>query len=289
MVDHALNHDGHASLADRFEEHRPRLRAVAYRLLGSFGKADDAVQEAELRLSRSGPEHSDEDIVDPAGRPTAAVAQVCLDMLRSRESRREDPWDPWGAGEPGQGTDPEERALLGVLDALTPAERVAFVLHDMFEVSFEEIAPIVERTPAAARQLAARARRRVQGTEEMPEPDLAHQREVVAAVLAASRSGEVDALLALLDPDAMLRADSEAIRSGATTAHGAQAVAEGLADRARSARVALVDGAAGLVWAPAGTPRSVLTFTVLDAHITAVDILMDPGHLDRLNVEFLPE
>ncbi|MFB7369204.1 sigma factor-like helix-turn-helix DNA-binding protein [Streptomyces sp. NPDC056222] len=289
MVDHTLNHDGHASLADRFEEHRPRLRAVAHRLLGSLGKADDAVKEAELRLSRTGPEHSEEDIADPGARLTAAVARVCLRMLRSRESRREDPWDPWGAGGPGQGTDPEERALLGVLDALTPAERVAFVLHDMFEVSFEEIAPIVERTPAAARQLAARARRRVQGTEEMPEPDLAHQREVVSAVLAASRGGRIDALLALLDPDAVLRADAEAIRNGATTAHGAQAVAEGLADRARSARVALVDGAAGLVWAPAGTPRSVLTFTVLDAHVTAVDILMDSRHLDRLNVEFLPE
>ncbi|MFD9032420.1 sigma factor-like helix-turn-helix DNA-binding protein [Streptomyces sp. NPDC059567] len=289
MVDHAVNRGGHASLADRFEEHRPRLRAVAYKLLGSFGKADDAVREAEQRLSRTGPEHSDEDIVDPGRRLIAAVARVCLDMLRSRESRREDPWDPWGAGEPGRSADPEERALLAFLDTLTPSERLAFVLHDMFEVPFEAIAPIVERTPAAARQLAARARRRVQGTEEMPEPDLGRQREVVAAVLDASRRDDADALLALLGPDVVLRADAEAIRNGATTAHGAQRVAEGLADRARSARIALVDGAAGLVWAPTGTPRSVLAFTVLDAHVTAVDILMDPGHLHRLAVELLPE
>ncbi|MFE5486119.1 sigma factor-like helix-turn-helix DNA-binding protein [Streptomyces sp. NPDC056527] len=289
VVDHAVDKDGHASLTDRFEEQRPRLRAVAYRLLGSFGKADDAVREAELRLVRTGPEHSDEDIVDPGRRLTAAVAAVCLGMLRSRESRREDPWDPWGGGEPKRAADPEERALLGFLDTLTPAERVAFVLHDMFDVPFEEIAPVVERTPAAARQLAARARRRVQGTEEMPEPDLARQREVVAAVLDASRRGDADALLALLDPDAVLRADAEAIRNGATTAHGAQPVAEGLADRARSTRIALVDGAAGLAWAPAGTPRTVLAFTVLDGHVTAVDILMDQGHLHRLDVEFLPE
>lgn len=289
MVDHAVNKDGHASLTDRFEEHRPRLRAVAYRLLGSFGAADDAVREAEQRLSRTGPEHSEEDVDDPGRRLTAAVARVCLHRLRSRESRREDPWDPWGAGEPGRSADPEERALFGALDALTPVERVAFVLHDMFEVPFEEIAPVVERTPAAARQLAARARRRVQGTEEMPEPDLAHQREVVVAVRDASRAGEADALLALLDPDAALRADAEAIRKGASTAHGARAVAAGLAERAGAARVALVDGAAGLVCAPAGAASSVLTFTVLDARVTAVDILMDPGHLERLDVEFLPD
>ncbi|MEU9863480.1 sigma factor-like helix-turn-helix DNA-binding protein [Streptomyces sp. NPDC047971] len=288
MADHAVNKDGHASLTDRFEEHRPRLRAVAHRLLGSFGSADDAVREAEQRLGRTGPEHTDEDDVDPGRRPTAAVARVCLDRLRARESQREDPWNPWGAAEPGRSVDPEERELLEFLDTLTPAERVAFVLHDMFEVPFEEIAPVVERTPAAARQLAARARRRMQGTEEMPEPDLAHQREVVVAVRDASRAGEADALLALLDPDAVLRADPEAIRNGATTAHGAQAVAARLAERAGSARVALVDGAAGLV-SPTGTAASVLTFTVLDARVTAVDILMDTVHLHRLELEFLPD
>ncbi|MEU6880140.1 sigma factor-like helix-turn-helix DNA-binding protein [Streptomyces sp. NPDC046712] len=267
-----MNHDDHAVGS--------RLREVAYRLLGSFGRADAAVREAALHLGRSG---------SPARDETMAVARVCLDMLRSREGRRDDPWDPWGAGEPGQATDPEERALLAALDRLTPAERLAFVLHDMFAVPLEEIAPVVERTPAATRQLAARARRRVQGTEEMPEPDLPRQREVVAAFLAAARSGDVDALLALLDPDAVLRADAEAVRAGASAAHGALPVAESFAGRARSERLALVDGAAGLVWAPASGPRSVIAFTVLDGRITAVDVLMDPAHLDRLKVEILPE
>ncbi|MFD7323673.1 sigma factor-like helix-turn-helix DNA-binding protein [Streptomyces sp. NPDC059875] len=295
MVDHALNPDDHASLTDRFEEQRPRLRAVAYRMLGSAGEADEAVREARLRLGDagsdadarsgfgSGPDSRSEDM-------TLAVARVCLDMLRSRESRRADPWDPWGAGEPGQVTDPEERALLAVLDTLTPVERLAFVLHDMFTVPLEEIAPIVERTPSAARQLAARARRRVQGTEEMPEPDLPRQRQVVAAFLAASRSGDVDALLALLDPDVVLRADEAAVRAGAGTAHGARAVAESFAGRiGPAARLALVDGAAGLVEAPSGPPTSVIAFTVLDGHVTAVDTLRDPGHLDRLDVKILPE
>ncbi|MET9377666.1 sigma factor-like helix-turn-helix DNA-binding protein [Streptomyces sp. NPDC002992] len=307
VVDHAVNHDGRDDLAasvDRFEEHGPRLRAVAYRMLGSFAEADDAVREARLRLSRSGSGSLDLGPGDPADRPITAVARVCLDLLRSREARRGDPWDPWGAGEPGQPhrpeqvTDPEERALLAdpagpamlsALDTLTPAERLAYVLHDLFAVPFEEIAPIVERTPAAARQLAARARRRVQGTEEMPEPDLPRQREVVAAFLTAARSGDVDALLALLDADVVLRTDAEAVRSGAGIAHGALAVAESFAGRGRSARLALVDGAAGLAWAPAGPPVSVVAFTVIDGRVTALDLLMDPPHLDRLDVQLLPD
>ncbi|MBT2441035.1 sigma-70 family RNA polymerase sigma factor [Streptomyces sp. ISL-36] len=257
-------------LADRFEAHRPRLRAVAYRMLGSFGEAEDAVQDAWLRLSRSGtrsPEASG--VEDLSGRLTVIVARDCLDRLRSRVARREEPWDPWAAGEPGephrpeQATDPEQQALLAdplgaallaVQDTLTPAERLAFVLHDMFAVPFEEIAPLLDRTPAATRQLASRARLRVQGTEEMPEPDLPRQREVVAAFLAASRDGDADALLALLDPDVTLRADAEALQAGVTAAQGARAVAECLAGRARAARLALVDGAAGLAWVPDGEP-----------------------------------
>ncbi|WP_254705468.1 sigma factor-like helix-turn-helix DNA-binding protein [Streptomyces vilmorinianum] len=296
----------HEFLAGRFEEHRPRLRAVAYRMLGSSGEADEAVREAWGRLSRAGAGGGAGEIDDLGGRLTTAVARVCLNTLRAREARREDPWDPWdpwGAGEPGKAgepgepgepgaDDPEQRALLAVLDTLTPAERLAFVLHDLFDVPVEEIAPIVERTPAATRQLAARARRRVQGTEEMPEPDLPRQREVVTAFLAATQSDDVEGLLALLDPDVVLRADTEALRTGTTTAHGARAVAEAVAEslteRVREARVALVDGAAGLVWAPDGKPRSVIGFTVIDGRITAVDILMDPSHLSRLDVE-LPQ
>ncbi|MFI8517809.1 RNA polymerase subunit sigma-70 [Streptomyces sp. NPDC085481] len=240
-------------LTERFEEHRTRLRAVAYRLLGSYGEADAALREAGLRLSRA---DSDE-------RDRTVVARVCLERLRSREAHSADPPDPW---------------------APTPAERVASVLHDAFAVPFDEIAPIVERTPAAARQLVVRARRRMQGTEEMPEPDPRRQREVVTAFLAAARGGDLDELLALFDGDVVLRADAEAVRTGTRPAHGARAVARGLAARARESRPALVGGAAGLAWAPDGTPRTVFGFTVLEGRITAVDAIADREHLDRLDL-----
>ncbi|MEU5982342.1 sigma factor [Streptomyces sp. NPDC047434] len=296
--------DAHTLPAELFERHRPRLRALAYRLLGSFDEADDALQETRLRLSRSETEATEatEATEPPDARPTAVVARVCLDLLRARETPRAGPWDagddaaphpPDAAGDPDERAllaDSAERALLVVLDTVTPAERLAFVLHDLFSVPFEEIAPIVERTPAAARQLAVRVRRRVQGTEEMPEPDLPRQREVVTAFLAAARSGDVDVLRALLDPDVVLRADAEAVRTGATGAHGADDVAKTFSGRvARAARIATVDGAAGLVWAPGGETRVVFGFTVLDDRITSIDVLADPGRLHRLELELLDE
>ncbi|WP_406271485.1 sigma-70 family RNA polymerase sigma factor [Streptomyces sp. NBC_00191] len=283
-------------LAERFEEHRARLRAVAYRMLGSSGEADDAVQEAWLRLSRS----EADAIENLGGWLTTVVARVCLNMLRSRDTRREDPWDahrPEPAADREDIADPEHQALLAdsvglallvVLDTLAPAERLAFVLHDMFAVPFDEIAPIVERTPAATRQLASRARRRVQGAETAPETDVTRQREVVDAFLAASRGGDFDALLTLLDPDVVLRADSAAVRSGAGAARGAQAVAHTFAGRAQAARPALINGAAGLVWAPGGQPRVVFGFTIAaDGRIVAIDIVADPGGLGRLDLEVL--
>lgn len=283
-------------LADRFEANRPRLRAVAYRMLGSASEADDAVQETWLRLSRtdtSGVENLD-------GWLTTVVARVCLDMLRSRKSRREEPLDVYGP-EPdlshADETDPEHEtlladsvgpALLVVLETLSPAERLAFVLHDMFAVSFDEIARIVERSPAAARQLASRARRRVKGATALPDPDRARQRQVVDAFFAASRDGDFDALLALLDPDVVLRADSAAVLAGAPNeVRGARAVAEMFKGRARGARIALVDGAVGAVWAPGGQPRVVFSFTVADGKVAAIDLLADPGRLGELEVVIL--
>ncbi|MFF9915037.1 sigma factor-like helix-turn-helix DNA-binding protein [Streptomyces sp. NPDC013457] len=282
-------------------------RAVAYRLLGSPDEADHAVREARSApdarrpgdpaaeaaaapgstvpdATMTGSTVPDADATTPG--LTAAVARVCLARLRSRAARQEAPWDPWSATESGRTTDRSEEAAL---ETLTPAERVAFVLHDMFAVPVDEIAPVLERTPSATRQLVSRARTRVRGTEEMPEPDLARQREVVAAVLAAARDGELLALRELLDPEVLLRADTEAVRSGAATAHGPAAVAARLAARAGSARMALVDGAAGLVAAPEGGPGAVIAFTVIEGRVTAADILMDPDHLDRLAVEPLPD
>jgi RNA polymerase sigma factor (sigma-70 family) len=282
-------------LARRFEAHRGHLRAVAYRMLGSTGEADDAVQEAWLRLSRS-----DSDAVDNLGGwLTTVVARVCLNMLQARSARREEPVggdlpEP-AAGRPG-GDDPEQQALqaegvglalLVVLDTLTPAERLAFVLHDLFAVPFEEIAPIVERSPAAARQLASRARRRIQGAPP-PDADLARQRAVVDAFLAASREGDFDALVALLDPDVVLRADRAAVRTGASEeVRGAAAVATSFSGRARAARPALVDGAPGAVWAPGGRPRVVFGFTVTDGRIVRIDLLADPERLARLDLAAL--
>jgi RNA polymerase sigma-70 factor (ECF subfamily) len=276
-------------LAARFEENRNRLKAVAYRMLGSASEADDAVQEAWLRFSRS-----DTSAVDNLGGwLTTVVSRVSLDMLRSRGSRREEPLeaDAGGPGDPERDSllaDSVGLALLVVLDKLAPAERVAFVLHDMFGVPFDEIAAIVARSPTAARQLASRARRRVRGAGPDSGADRARQREAVAAFFAASRAGDFEALLALLDPDVILRADAMAVSMGASgSVRGARAVAETFKGRARAARVALVDGAAGAVWAVRGRPRVVFAFTISGGKIAAIELIAEPGRLSRLRIEAL--
>ncbi|MGZ8626050.1 MAG: sigma-70 family RNA polymerase sigma factor [Actinomycetota bacterium] len=277
--------DDLAWLAERFEEHRTHLRAVAYRMLGTTTEADDALQEAWVHLNRS----DASGVENLGGWLTTIVARVCLDMLRSRTSRRE---EPLGAEVPEQvagrqgGVDPEEEALLAdsvgpallvVLETLAPAERLAFVLHDLFAVPFDEIAPIVGRSPAAARQLASRARRRVQGATEVPDADRTKQREIVDAFLAASRGGDFDALLAVLDPDVVLRADDAAVLAGASReVRGAAPVAQTFSGRARAARPALVDGVPGLVWAQRGTPQVVFGFTIERGAIVAIDLIADP-------------
>lgn len=283
-------------LAERFEEHRARLRAVAYRMLGSRSEADDAVQEAWLRGSRAGTSG----VENLGGWWTTIVARVCLDLLRGRRARREEPVDP-AAPEPHAGgveaADPEREALVAdsvglallvVLDKLAPAERVAFVLHDMFDLPFEEIAPIVGRSPAAARQLASRARRRVQGASAPADPGSQRQREIVQAFLVASRDGNLDALLALLDPEVVLRADGAAVRSGAEAeVRGAAGVAKTFAGRARAAQLARVDGAAGLVWAHGGQVRVVFRFTTAHGTIVAIELLADPETIGRMDVALL--
>jgi RNA polymerase sigma factor (sigma-70 family) len=309
--------DEHDWLAERFEENRPHLRTVAYRVLGSVSEADDAVQETWLRLTRSGTGG----VENLGGWLTTIVARVSLNMLRSRTSRREEPMDPPVTGPPvtgpANGTDPESEvvladsvglALLVVLDTLPPAERLAFVLHDMFAVPFEEIAPIVERSPVAARQLASRARRRVQearvqeagsggpDTERQP-GEVSRRREVVAAFLAASREGEFDALLAMLDPDIVLRADAVAAQMGMDSADagaarmgaagevsGVRAVARFFSGRAAAVRPALVDGAPGAIWTLRGQTRVVFAFTITGRTITAIDLIADPEHIARLEV-----
>jgi RNA polymerase sigma factor (sigma-70 family) len=283
-------------LAERFEENRSHLRAVAYRMLGSLSEADDAVQEAWLRLSRS----DTSGVENLGGWLTTIVARVCLDMLRSRSSRREEPLgerlpEPIASREGV--SDPEHEALLAdsvglallvVLETLGPAERLAFVLHDMFAVPFDEIAPIVGRSPAAARQLASRARRRVQGAATVPDTDLTRQRAVVGAFLAASRGGDFDALLALLDPDVVLRADRAAVQAGASSeVRGAAAVANTFSGRARAAQPALVNGAVGAVWAPGGRPRVVFGFTITRGKIVEIDLLADPERLSQLDLAVL--
>jgi RNA polymerase sigma factor (sigma-70 family) len=287
--------DEHDWLAERFEAHRPHLRAVAYRMLGSLAEADDAVQEAWLRLARS----DSGGIQNLGGWLTAVVARVSLDLLRARGSRREEPLgahlpDPIVSGR--DGTDPEQQALVAdgvglallvVLDTLTPAERLAFVLHDSFAMPYEEIAPILGRSPAAARQLASRARRRVRGSAPIPDADLTRQRQVVDAFLAAARGGDFDALLAVLDPDVVIRAEHA---GGSSEARGARKGAEaalGFAWLAGSARPALVNGAAGVVAAPRGRPYSVLGFTVVRGRIVEIDILADPGRLRGLDLALL--
>jgi len=289
--------EGHAWLVERFEENRSHLRAVAYRMLGSRTDADDALQEAWIRLSRA----DTSGVENLGGWLTTVVARVCLDMLRSRKSRREEPLDahvPEPTVSREDRTHPEHDALLAdsvglallvVLETLAPAERVAFVLHDLFDLPFDEIAPIVGRSPAAARQLASRARRRVQGVTA-PDVDRTRRRALVDAFLAASRDGDFEALLAVLDPDVVVRADAEAVRIGASAeVRGAQAVAETFKGRARAAQPALVNGAAGLVWVAAGRPRVVFEFTTAGGKIVAIDLVADPERLRQLDLQVLNE
>jgi RNA polymerase sigma factor (sigma-70 family) len=285
----------HEHLAERFEAHRAHLRSVAYRMLGSLSEADDAVQEAWLRLSRS-----DASVIENLGGwLTTVVARLCLNMLRSRSSLREEPLglrmpDPIVSRE--EAGDPESQvlqadsiglALLVVLEALAPAERVAFVLHDMFAVPFEEIAAMLERSPEATRQLASRARRRVQAAP-VPDADLTRQRAVVDAFFAAARQGDLDALVAVLDPDVVLRSDGGVARPSATiVTQGASVVAARALTFARLApfvRPALVNGAAGAVVAPQGRPFSILAFTVSRGKIVAIDSLVDPDRLRQLDL-----
>ena len=289
-----------SDLADQFELHRRHLRAVAYRMLGSVAEADDAVQEAWLRLSRSDASA----IVNLGGWLTTVVARVCLDMLRSRRARREDPMGvrvPEPIVSPADGPNPEQEAILAdsvglallvVLETLTPAERLAFVLHDVFGVPFDEIAPIVNRTPTAARQLASRARRRVQGSPVEPDVDLARQREVVSAFIAASRAGDFEALLAILDPDVVVRADFGSLAAGGAEVRGARAVAEQamtFRHMAPGARHAVINGAAGVVVFAGERPFAVFGVTVRAGRIAVIDILADPERLRRLDLTVLDD
>ena len=290
--------DEHHWLAERFESHRTHLRSVAYRMLGSASEADDAVQEAWIRLSRTGAD----DVENLGGWLTTVVSRVCLDMLRSRSARREDPLEgPVHDATPSEPrvVDPEQEALLAdsvgpallvVLETLSPAERLAFVLHDLFAVPFDQIADIVGRSPAAARQLASRARRRVQGASTDAPADRARQRAVVDAFLAASRHGDFEGLLALLDPDVVFRADAAAVKAGAMEElRGAAAVAEGFLNRAQGAQPALVDGLVGMAWAPRGRPRAVFDLTIIDGRIVAVELLLDPDNISELDVVLLDD
>jgi RNA polymerase sigma-70 factor (ECF subfamily) len=279
-------------LAERFEANRGHLRAVAYRMLGSRSEVDDAVQEAWLRLSRS----DAGDIENLSGWLTTVVARVCLDMLRSRKSRREEPLGPH-VPEPIASPENEQdaeladsvgTALLVVLETLTPAERLAFVLHDMFAVPFEEVAPIVGRTPAAARQLASRARRRVQGAPAAPDADVTRQRKVVDAFLAASRGGDFEALLAVLDPDVIFRADPVAVRMGGLPEiRGAAAVADTFKGRAQAAKPALIDGAVGIAVIFGGRLRIALNLTITGDRIVGIEAVADPDRLRQFDLTLL--
>lgn len=296
--------DEHDGIAARFEEHRDHLRAVAYRMLGSQSEADDAIQETWLRLGRA-----DSGVVENLGGwLTTVVARICLDMLRSRKARREDPVDgdlcESRLSSAEAAPDPEQEmlladsvgpALLVVLDTLGPAERLAFVLHDIFGVSFEEIAPIVGRSTTAARQLASRARQRVHGAATPPHPDLTRKREIVGAFLAASRGGDFEALLAVLSPGVVFRADDIAVQAAAANkvrgapslsreVRGARVVAEAFKGRARGAQPALIDGVAGAVWVQGEQTRAAFAFTIDDGKIVAIDLLMDPARLGQLDV-----
>jgi len=286
--------DERAWLTERFEEHRTRLRAVAYRMLGSLSEADDAVQDAWLRVSRA----DTSSVENLAGWLTTVVARVCLNMLRKRESRHEEPLDvhiPDPIISHEDRGDPEQEALLAdsvglallvVLDTLTPAERLAFVLPDTFALPFEENPPMIERSPAAARQLASRARRRVQGAAPAPDPDLTHQRAVVDAFFAAARDGNFDALVSVLHPDVVLRADGGMARARPTVViRGARAVAAQAVTARRLApyvRPALINGAAGVVVVVGGRLFSVMGFTVAHGKIVNIDVLYDPERLADL-------
>ncbi len=288
--------DDHQQLLAEFEEHRGHLRAVAYRMLGSAAEADDALQEAWLRASRA----DTDEVENMGGWLTTIVARVCLNLLRSRKSRREESLDthvPDPIIGTEQGSDPEQEALLTdsvglamlvVLDTLTPPERLAFVLHDMFGVPFDEIARIVERSPDAARQLASRARRRVRGGAAAPDVDLTRQREVVEAFFAAARDGDFDALVAVLDPDVVLRSDGGSARPALSVLiRGADEVAGRATTFGRfapDARPAVVNGVAGAVVAPRGRAFSVMSFTVAGGRIVAIDVLVDPERLRRLDL-----
>jgi RNA polymerase sigma factor (sigma-70 family) len=285
-------------LARRFESSRARLRTIAYRMLGSRTEAEDAVQEAWLRLSRTGPG----DVENLGGWLTTVVSRVCLDMLRARRSRREESVDagprevlsslttPGDAEQDALLAESVGLALLVVLDRLTPAERVAFVLHDLFDLSFQEVAPVLGRSVEAARQLASRARRRVRGATGDPTADRSRQRQVVEAFLAASRQGDFEALLALLDPAVVVHADAAAVQAGASPeVRGAADVARTFAGRARAAQPALVDGLVGLAWAPGGHPRVVFDFALEDGRIVAIELIAEPARLAELDLEPLSE
>lgn len=293
--------DENEFLAARFEENRPHLKAVAYRMLGSLSEAEDAVQEAWIRLSRS----DDRQIDNLGGWLTTVVGRVCLDMLRSRRSRREEPLEaqtpdgptPDPVLGPQPGSDPEQQALIAdsvglallvVLETLDPAERLAFVLHDMFAVPFDEIGRMVDRTPAAARQLASRARRRVQGVDLVPDPDLDRGREVVEAFLAAARGGDFDALVAVLDPDVVARSDGGA--GGPSLVRGAASVARQammFAPFAQSSQLALVDGALAVISTREGQRFSVMRFTIERGRVTELYVINDPARLPELDLTVL--
>jgi RNA polymerase sigma-70 factor (ECF subfamily) len=281
-------------LANQFEEHRDRLRAVAYRMLGSRSEADDAVQEAWLRLNRA----DTSDVENFGGWLTTVVSRVSLDMLRSRASRREDPLDAQDFDRvigDTDGSNPERDAVLAdsvgpalliVLETLAPAERLAFVLHDVFGVPYDEIAPVIERTPVAARQLASRARRRVRGASMVSQnPDQIRRFAIVDAFLAAAREGDFDALISVLDPDVVLRADPAAVAMGtAAEIRGPREVAGRFAGGAQVARTALIDGAAGAVWMAGKQPRIAFSFTFWGDRIAAIEIIADPDRLGTLDI-----
>jgi RNA polymerase sigma factor (sigma-70 family) len=292
----------HQFLADRFEADRTHLRTVAYRMLGSMSDADDAVQETWLRLSRA----DTSAVENLTGWLTTVVARVSLDMLRSRTSRREEQFGdavPEPPASHAQRTDPEHEAVLAdsvglallvVLDTLAPAERLAFVLHDMFAVPFEEIASILGRSPAAAKQLASRARRRVQGAvsdDDDIETDVTRQRAVIDAFLAASRDGDFDALVALLDPNVVMRADSTVVKRPRANmqpeVRGARGVAGAFAGRATGTQIALIDGFVGAFWAQGGRPLAVFEFRVAHGKIVSIDLVADPRRLRELDLEVL--
>jgi RNA polymerase sigma-70 factor (ECF subfamily) len=285
-------------LAEQFEEHRSHLRTVAYRMLGSLGETDDAVQEAWLRLSRT----DSEAVENLGGWLTTVVARVCLDMLRTRRSRREDyvgSWLPEPIVSIDDSATPEDEALIAdsvglallvVLETLSPSERLAFVLHDMFAVPFDEIATIIGSSPAATRQLASRARRRVRGVPLNEDADLSQQRELVSAFLAASRAGDFDGLIAVLDPDVVFRADTGlGSRRARPPVEGAEAVALRVLEQgtplAALARPAVVNGGAGLVVGVPGRPIAVVSFTIAAGRIAAIDLITDRLKLTRVEAE----